>query len=92
MKLHLHGNDASKAHKRTREVRYTDARVAGWLSTTQVWTWHGGDAIVVVTGRLPRTQTYIVLRLKDKVHVVEGVGLNAALQAHGLDPKKFEVV
>lgn len=66
---------------RTIAVRLNDDRVAPWLSTTQAWTFDGGDAIVVVTGALPAVRTFVVVRRGSEVRVLEASSIVAALAA-----------
>ena len=89
--LYHHGYDANKASKLTQEARWTSHQTAMWISTTQVWSWDGGDAIVVATGHLPYATTHVVIRIGDKVTVMEG-SLNTAMLAHGIDPKEYVAV
>jgi hypothetical protein len=86
-----HGYDQSKASKLTFEARWSDPRTSPWYSTTQVWSWEGGDAIVVVTGHFPRATNYVVLRVGNQVHFVEGVGVAKAMAAFGFDPKDYYI-
>ena len=89
--LRNHGIDESKASKETQLVRRTDYRLMFWISTTQVWSWDGGDAIVVVVGEARESHSVVVLRIGDKVHVVECMGLATAMDAYGLDSKSFQI-
>lgn len=89
--LRHHGNDETKVHSDTLLVRNTDYRTAPWYSTTQVWSWEGGDAIVVVVGDIRNSYAVVVLRIGDKVHVVEQASLCSAMDAFGLDSKSYKI-
>lgn len=80
-----HGCDESKASAKTQEVRRTHQFTAQWISTTQVWSWKGGDAIVVMTNTFGRPNSVVVLRIGDKVHVVTDASVNSAMKAYGLE-------
>jgi len=83
MKLHHCGDDMNKAHELTRAMRWNDYRVCNSLSTTQVWKWHGGDAIVVVANdHYGRLTGYSVVRMGKKVQVFEGA-IKPVLEALG---------
>jgi hypothetical protein len=86
MKIQLRGNDLNEAHADTRAVRWSDLRTCNSLTTTQVWKWRGGDAIVVLANdpysRLPKS--YVVIRKGKKVQVIEGA-LHDALLATGTE-------
>jgi len=86
-----HGVDSSKVSPLTLNARWDDLRTCTWLSTTQVWSWDGGDAIVVVTGHCPNATNYVVLRVGNKVHFVEGVGVAKAMSAFGFDSKDYYI-
>jgi hypothetical protein len=86
-----HGVDESKANEATRTARWNDLRTSNWLSTTQVWSWDDGDAIVVITGYLPSVHSYVVIRIGQEVNFVEGVGLKSAMSAFGLDLADFYI-
>lgn len=73
--------------QKTKDVRYNDFRTSGWLGESQRWQWEGGDALVVVTGRLPNVTCYTVIRVGNSVHVLEG-SLNQALRSLGYNPEK----
>ncbi len=81
-----HGTNEEAVHSDTRLVRWTDIRTCNWISTTQVWSFDGGDAIVVVTGTCPNTSAFTVLRIGEKVHVVEA-SLSDSMKAFGLTPQ-----
>jgi hypothetical protein len=88
LKLHLRNIDTYKGiDKRTVEARYTHWLTKNWLSTTQAWSWKGGDAIVVMAddswGRL--TGLFVV-RQGDKieVHEAEYGGIQGALKTLGI--------
>ncbi len=89
--LNHHGDNESKVHSDTQLVRRTDWRTAPWYSTTQVWSWDGGDAIVVMTGRLGNAKAVVVLRVGDKVHVVEDASLNSAMMAFGINTTGWKI-
>jgi len=90
--LYHHGDNESKASKLTQAARWSGP-TARWLCATQVWSWEGGDAIVVVTGRFPSpTVPYVVLRIGDKIHHVADASLHTAMQAFGLNPKDYQIV
>ena len=80
-----HGIDESKVAELTKNERWIDPRTSHWSSTTQVWSWEGGDAIVVLTGCIGEAMNYVVMRLGDKVHLVAGTGLAGAMRAFGID-------
>lgn len=86
-----HGVDSSKVSALTLEARWGDIRTSPWYSTTQVWAWDGGDAIVVVTGRSPYVTNYVVLRLGNEIHFVEGVGLKYAMESFGINFKDYYI-
>lgn len=90
MKIHPCGDDMNKAHELTRAKRWSDMRVCNSLTTTQVWKWRGGDAIVVLA-KDPYSSTpkgYSVVRMGKKVEVYEGA-IRPVLE--GLGIKKVEV-
>lgn len=84
--LRIHGTDESKADARTLAARYGDHEVSRWLCASQVWTFGGdaeGDAVVVpARDAAGRPTSYVVLRIGDEVHVVEGA-VAPALRAFG---------
>ena len=86
-----HGINESKVNEATRAARRTDLRTADWISTTQVWSWDGGDAIVVVTGHLPNVVTCVVIRIGREINFVERAGLKGAMSAFGLDLADFYI-
>lgn len=86
--LNHHGVNISKAHSDTQCVRYSHHIVGFSLSTTQVWSWKGGDAIVVVVG--PQGDGWTVIRNEGTVTAVPG-SLHVAMQAVGMDPSEYEV-
>jgi len=90
-KLHHHGVNVNAVDKRTFAMRYGHYDTACWLSTTQVWSWKGGDAIVVMTGSIGAAQAYVVIRQGDKVQVLPADGLSRAMEAVGLNPKEFQI-
>jgi len=85
------GDDVALAHKLTQDLRYSDDRVKYSLTVTQVWTWKGGDAIVVLVknpyGNLPLGHT--VIRVGKKVQVIEAP-LVGALRQVGI--QNFKIV
>jgi hypothetical protein len=86
-----HGYDTSKVSTLTLNARWEDLRTSRWLITTQVWSWKGGDAIVVVTNdRYGRPTNYVVLRVGDQIHFVEGVGVLKAMRNTRLARNKLE--
>jgi hypothetical protein len=87
-KLNHHGVNVDMAHSDTRCVRYTHPIIGESLSTTQVWSWEGGDAIVVVTGR---GDAWTVIRHEDLITAVPA-SLHDAMRAVGVDPEEYQVV
>jgi hypothetical protein len=85
--LNHHGYDTTKAHSDTVCVRYSHHIVGMSLTTTQVWSWDGGDAIVVVVGN--PGEGWTVIRHENHVTVVPG-SLHVAMRAVGLDPSEYE--
>ena len=87
-----HGYDTSKVSTLTLNARWEDLRTSRWLTTTQVWSWEGGDAIVVVTNDYyGRPTNYVVLRVGNEIHFVEGVGVAKAMASFGFDPKDYYI-
>lgn len=60
-----------KIDHRTIEERNSNPTTAPWLGNTQLWSWEGGDAIVVTTGYHPNVRTYAVIRIRNSVFVRE---------------------
>lgn len=91
LRVKARGDDVSVVHKSTLALRFSDYRVRTSLTTTQVWTWKGGDAIIVLAAdpysRLPKG--YTVLRIGKKVEVYEGP-LAHALRTAGIE--NFKIV
>lgn len=87
--LYHHGVNTSKAHPDTVHLRYMHEVTGMSLSTTQVWSWEGGDAIVVVVGRVGEGWT--VIRNDGKVTAVPAP-LRGAMAAVGMDPTEYEIV
>lgn len=85
MVITLNSNDVSKA-PRTNEFRLADQRLQYLPTVTQVWTWDGGDAIVVMGGRAwdGTVPCYVVVRLGDNIRIVEAQSVNKALNFLGI--------
>lgn len=90
--LRHHGIDESKAHSDTQIVRRTHYLTCGWYSTTQVWSWDGGDAIVVMTGKLDRAEAVVIIRIGDQVHAVRDASVSSAMDAFGLESNSYKIV
>jgi hypothetical protein len=86
--LRHHGVDESRVHEDTQHLRWSDPRTSSWVSTTQVWSWDNGDAIVVIVGNTP----FVVIRNGDKVQILPADSVNAAMASVGLDPDGYRVV
>ena len=82
--LSHHGDDESKVSSDLRCYRWCDYRSALSI-TTQVWSWEGGEAIVFVYGPVGDSHTVVVLRVGDRFHTVQDVGLKVAMEAYGFE-------
>lgn len=90
--LYHHGIDASKLSKEILEARWQDPRTSRWLTTTQVWSWKGGEAIVIVThDDYGRPGSYVVMRLGKNIHFVENSSLADAMRAFDIDIKSYRI-
>lgn len=69
--------------ERTQQLRYSHPSCCSWFPTTQAWSWDGGDALVVITGRGRGVQCYVVLRFENELHVVAAGGVCQALRVFG---------
>lgn len=88
LSLKLRNIDTYKGiDKRTVETRYSHWLTKDWLSTTQAWSWKGGDAIVVMASDYyGRPVGRFVVRLGDKiqVHEAEFGGISGVLKMLGV--------
>lgn len=86
------GCDERNAHVSTQQERWRNPTTGASLTTTQVWTWSGGDAIVVVCNTLrQRNSSAVVIRVGKKITVISDASLNSAMQAVGLNPSDFKI-
>ncbi len=65
------------------EAMAQDCRTAHQYATTTAWSFEGGEAIGLVTGRGATVVTYAIIRLGGDVHIIEARGLQFALQTLG---------
>lgn len=72
---------------RTVEERYSNYLTKGWLSTTQAWSWDGGDAIVVMANdHWGQLTGLFVVRRGSRIHVIEAAsgGIQGVLRSLGV--------
>jgi len=91
LKLHLRNIDTYKGiSKKTVAARWSHWLTKDWLTTTQAWSWKGGDAIVVLGNDYwGRTTGRFVIRqgTKIEVHEFEYGGIQGALKTLGIAEK-----
>jgi hypothetical protein len=85
-----HGTDELQVNSLTSGTR-CDNLVVSNGSTVQVWSWVGGDAIVVITGSLPNVYMHVVIRVGTKVQVIECKGLKSAMSYFGLNLNDYTI-
>lgn len=87
-----HGYDESKASEATRRIRQSDVRTRYQAATTQVWSWEGGDAIIIFAPEAAVGYLgYAVIRVQDDVQVIECDGLKAALRWFNINLSDYTI-
>jgi len=77
-----------KIDPRTWEAKFSHPVTRLWFSTTQMWAWEGGDALVVLTNNhYGEPECWIVLRMGDRFEVFAAPSIAAGLRAFGYESR-----